>query len=235
MVSVWICVENAAEREQAAAVFREVAARMSEDEWRILPAEGLQLPEGALADMLLCDVTGEGALDRVRGLRAACREAMLLLIADGKMSPLEYLRPQILASSLLLKPYRRKQLEQVLGEFIGCWLSRAPDPGKSLVIKTEQGRLVIPYSRICYLEAREKKVFVRLLSEEYSFYDTLGHIEEGLPEYFVRTHRSYIVNGRQIEGIRLADGLVTLRDGFQIPVSRSCRARVKEFENEQSG
>ncbi len=232
MVSVLVCVSNENEREQAAAVFRETAARMTEDEWHIAAAAGAEdarAQAGPLVDMVLCDVTERGALEWVREMRAAYRDMMLLLVADGKMSPLEYLRPQILASSLLLKPYRRAQLEQVLEEFIGCWLSRTPDEEKSLVIKTEQGRVIIPYSRIYYLEAREKKVFARLTSEEYSFYDTLGHLEEGLPEYFVRTHRSYLVNGRMIEGIRLTEGIVTLRDGIQIPVSRSYRANVKEF------
>jgi len=234
VVFVLVCAEDPKERAALTSVFQEMAARLTEDEWHIETASGIPeadacLRTGALLDMVCCDVADCGSLEWLRTLRAAYRDVMLMLVADSRMSPLQYMRPQIMASSLLLKPWRQGQETRVIGEFIGCWLDKAPDEGKSLVIKTEQGRLVIPHSRIYYLEAREKKVFVRLLGEEYAFYDSLGRLAEELPAYFVKTHRSYVVNGRMIEKIRLADNLITLRDGFQIPLSRSCRANMKEF------
>lgn len=232
VVFVLVRAADEAERRDLAAAFQEMAARLTEDEWdiRTLGVQQKGLPEGALLDLICCDVTDRGALEWVRDMRASYRDTMLMLVADGQMSPQQYLRPQIMASSLLLKPYLRRQMLQVVEEFVGCWNDKAPDEDTSLIIKSEQGRVVIPHSRIYYLEAREKKVFVRLLREEYAFYGTLGRLEDELPDYFVKTHRSYVVNGRMIERIRPSDNLITLRDGFVIPLSRSCRANMKGFE-----
>lgn len=234
MTAVLICAAEPCERVRLANTFRDLAARLSDDEWAIASAAGLgdadqRLRNASLVDLVCCDVSEDGALDWLQRLRAAYPEALLMLVADRHMSPALYLRPQILASSLLLKPYEESQLRQVVEEIISCCLLRARDEDKSLVVRTEQGRVVLPYGQIYYLEAREKRVFARLLHEEYAFYDTLGRLGEALPDYFIRTHRSYVVNSRMIERIQLSDALVTLRGGFQIPLSRSCRANLKEF------
>lgn len=50
------------------------------------------------------------------------------------------------------------------------------------------------YEEIQYLEARDKKIILHVNKYEISFYSSLQKLEKILPDYFIRCHRSYIVN-----------------------------------------
>ncbi len=232
MICAFVCVKDRMEREMLRKVIRELAARLSDSEWSIQGFASAAETESTLNDipaLLCCDATGAEALEGVRRMRRRWQESRILLLADRSISPLEYLRPQIMASSLLLRPYKREELQQVAEEFLRSYLDEFPDETRSLVIKAREGRMVVPYDSIYYLEAREKKIFVRLNREEYSLYGTLDGLLQTLPEQFVRTHRSYVVNKKFIRQVRLADGFITLQDGFIVPLSRRYRAEIKEF------
>ena len=58
----------------------------------------------------------------------------------------------------------------------------------------------------------------------------MANLSEKLaPGPFVRTHRSYIVNADKIAEIRTADARqrIVLRDGAELPLSRSYREAVE--------
>ncbi len=230
MVSVTICAGEASERGNLAEAFHTLGARLTEDKWVIRTFAKTEdaeayLRDAPLVDLLCCDAR-EDAPSR---LRANCQTARLLVVADETTSPLQYLRPQIMASSLLLRPYERDGMYQILKEFVEAYLDDKPDERENLVVKTREGRTVIPCGQVCYLEAREKKVFIRLRCEEYAVAETLDGLVEKLGGKFLRTHRSFAVNPRHIEQVNLSGDMVTLRDGFQIPLSRRYHAAIKEF------
>lgn len=185
---------------------------------------------GTLVDFAFCDVTLEGVTAMLPELRKIHEEMGLLLIADEVVSPLEYLKPGIRADSLLIRPYSRKILEDTLTEFFHEGLARMEEKSgeQSFVMETKEGKTYIPYSSIYYFEAREKKVFVRLLNEEYGFYSTMDELEKMLPEQFMRCHRSFIVNSDMIKKTLLSQNMIELDHDFMVPLSRSYRQRVKE-------
>jgi DNA-binding LytR/AlgR family response regulator len=174
-------------------------------------------------------VTRQGAIDCLKKWRGSYSEAQLLLIADAKMSPMEYLKPGILASSLLLRPWREEQAKEVLEEFVLNCVQERGHKDKSYVIESRDGTLNIPYDRIYFFEAREKKIFVCTGKEEYSFYHTIDKLEEELPEQFIRCHRGFIVNSEKIRKIMLSQNIIYLSDGFDVPLSRSYKSVLKEF------
>lgn len=234
MISALTHTGNRRERENVMSVLKMLAAKLTEDEWNIFACGNEQEADRLLEDcppidLACCDVTEENALEWTEHFRSLYRASKLMLIADARVSPVRYLRPQIMASSLLLRPYNSRQLAEVMEEFILAYLAEEENVDKRLVIKGREGRLVIPYGQIYYLEAREKKIFIRLRREEYTLYDTLDNLSRELSESFVRTHRSFLVNNRMIEKIRLSDHIVILRDGFVVPLSRGYRAGVKEL------
>lgn len=234
MISALACMGGRSEKELMLSTLRDLAARLSEDEWRIEGCETAGeadrfLQSAPLVDLACCSVSDAETLAWVERFRKAYRDSRLMLIADARISPVRYLRPQIMASSLLLRPYSRKQLSEVTEDFIRACLEAGEDESKCLVIRDRDGKLLVPYSKIYYLEAREKKIFVRLLREEYALYETLENIRQALPGYFARTHRSFIVNTRMIERVRVSEHLVSLRDGLAAPLSRGFRGELKEF------
>ena len=85
MTAVLICAAEPRERVRLANTFRDLAARLSDDEWGIASAAGLgdadqRLRNASLVDLVCCDVSEDGALDWLQRLRAAYPEALLMLV-----------------------------------------------------------------------------------------------------------------------------------------------------------
>ena len=85
---------------------------------------------------------------------------------------------------------------------------------------------------IQFLEAADD--YVKIQTKEGTFLKkrTMSHFEDILDgQQFVRTHRSYIVNVQHITRIdpyEKENYLAVLKDGKQIPVSKSGYARLKQ-------
>lgn len=232
MIFALLCAGGKDEKAQMYAGLRKLAAKLTEDEWDIHVYDTLAdmeryLGSRPLVNLACCNVVREGALDWVKKFRREYREAQIMLVASEQMSPTRYLCPQVMASALLLEPYSQKQMLAALEEFLRACLEELPDQAKSFVISKREGKLFIPYDSVYYLEAREKKVFLRLLREEHAVYDTLENLRQSFPDYFVRTHRSFIVNSRKLQRVCLSEHLVQLQDGFSVPLSRGCTAEVR--------
>ena len=212
------------------------AAYLGDEYWNIMSAGTWQDVEEyeKMLDMLntaCMDITEEGDIAHVEALRKKYEEMFLLLIADINVSPMSYVRPQIMAASLLIRPFDEKEIERVVKEFLQAYLNqREKRQGwDNFVIESKDGRIHIPYDKIYYLEAREKKLYVLTDREEYGFYGTMDKIEGELPAYFMRCHRSFIVNSRKIEKVMLSQNMILLSEDRDVPLSRSYKAALKEL------
>ena len=88
-----------------------------------------------------------------------------------------------------------------------------------LWIKNREGiHFRIAFEQIYYLEAREKKVFIRTRQEEFGVGETMEKLAEQLPENFVRCHRSFVVNAEHITQIRLSESLLYLGKELFVPI-----------------
>lgn len=189
------------------------------------------LSKGMLLDLACIGVTGQEEIALLQQIRGLYGQAELLLVADSCVSPMEYLTPAVRAASLLLHPYKEQQREQVLRGFLrSCLKARAGHDLKDkdfFVIENREGKTVIPFDQIYYIEVRERKVFIRIRNKEYSKYDSMEHLLGQLPDIFVRCHRSFAFNMRHLERIRLSENTVYLEDGMMVPLSRSYKSAVK--------
>lgn len=222
--------------------FHSQAAYHSEEEWRYflyMKLEELRaaLKDDPVLDILCWNIGGRDAIAELEKTRQKYREAFLLLIADSSISPMEYLRPSILPTALLLRPFSRIQCEQVLSELIGSYCRRikSGEDEEVFLVETREGNRRVPLSQISYIEAREKKIFICTKSESFGFYETIDHMLEVLPDNFVRCHRSFIVNMDKVRKLLLSDGMIELDTGENVPLSRSCRKAVKEYGMKKSG
>ncbi len=113
--------------------------------------------------------------------------------------------------------------------------SNSVDPGKVPVEDKGRYRL-LDYSVIHYFSTAENKVRVYTEKESYLTHLNLKQLEERLPAYFFRIHRSYIVNLNRIEEVipwfkgkyRV---VVSNRAEHEIPVSRSKVNELNELLN----
>lgn len=227
---------HAEELELMKKLIRQAAAALTEEKWNMeFFAEREQvaafLRDRPLLDLVCYDVAPKGSIDDLERIRKDYQKMKLLLIADPAMSPMEYIRPTILASSLLIRPISPAQAREQLMELVEQFCSQ-PSHGQeeSLVIETREGRTYVPLAQIYYFEAREKRIYVRLKKQELAFYETMEHLAERLPDYFARCHRSFIVSRHKIRRVMLSKSLIELEQGIQIPLSRSYKPAFKEQE-----
>lgn len=215
---------------------RENAAKLTNEEWHLKFFPSTEESENYIKDEPLIDfgcydVTVDGGMEYLSSLRKRYEDMSLMLIADEMTSPAEYLKPGIKPDSLLLRPLRQEVLMETMEAFISEGLSKNADRGNIQIftVESREGKVYIPYDKIYYFEAREKKIFIKTMSEEYGFYSTIEELASSLPDGFVRCHRSYIVNKRYIQKILGTRNILNLTNGFMIPVSRTYRYIAKEL------
>lgn len=202
-------------------------------EWQVFQ-ESASLMEAmgkvALLDMAVIDVTMQGALQAAQLIRKQFTQAEILVIADVSVSPMKYMHPSIRASALLLRPQTaawEETLHDFYEELPAISVNRKKEQTNELWIKNKEGRFRIPFEQIYYLEAREKKVFIRTRQAEFGVAETMEKLAEELPENFVKCHRSFIVNEEHITKIKLNENLLYLGRDLFVPVSRSYRGLFK--------
>ena len=154
---------------------------------------------------------------------------------------------EVHAVDYLLKPFSAERFAEALDEARGR-MARAERVPVSRVVETarETGAHlervlirsgskvdVIPVGRIDYVLARDDYVGFMVGGRELLKQQTLGDLEGRLdPGRFVRVHRSCILNLDRLARLDLAtrhSHVAVLKDGTELPVSRSGYARLNEL------
>lgn len=235
MVTVLIVDRMAQEARQLADCCRSLTARFTEEELRCMvyttPQELHRLPEEMHSGDINCiDLTVQDGIHLAEQVRAQEPRGFILLVTSPDMSPMLYLKPSILAGSLLLRPFTREAAAQSLREaYRFRYAAReAQKQEDAFRIENRGTQEWVPYAEIRYFEARTKQVVLVTATREYAFYATLDKLQQTLPAPFVRCHRSFIVNIRYVLRVRYNENLLYLEGDEPIPLSRSYKATVKE-------
>lgn len=236
MITMLIHDRDKKEQEYIRYLAKQKAAYLTDEKWEYLLTNRLQelsdlVQNDPLLHIICMDITEERALEMLKDIRSKYRQAFLMVVADTSLSPMKYMNPGILPTSLLLKPCDKENVRQVVEELLDAYVDAffAKEDQNSFVINSKEGKIHIPYSQIFYFESREKKVFVQTGSEEYGFYSTIEKMEEELPPYFMRCHRSFIVNTRKIRKVMLSKNLICMYEDRMVPLSRSYKAVMKDL------
>lgn len=212
---------------------KSIIARLNDEQWEIHDCPNVKrfievYKSRNCVDVAFIDVTEKQALDEAQHFRMVNGDADILLIADSSMSPIDYIRPDIAASSLLLHPISMENANSVLTAFFRHFFKKGSQKSEgSFEVTSRDGKAYVNYSKILYFEAREKKIFVVTDSREIGFYSTIEEIENSLGGNFKRCHRSFIVNKDRIDRILISQGMIYLDEGAVVPLSRSYRAAFK--------
>ncbi len=103
---------------------------------------------------------------------------------------------------------------------------------RRLVVSARGALRVVPIDEVDWLEAADNYVQVHARGAEHLLRETLRSLEARLdPAAFVRVHRSAIVRLDRVAELRplpTGDYTLVLRDGRELPMSRSYRDRVIE-------
>lgn len=104
-----------------------------------------------------------------------------------------------------------------------------------IVVKNGQKIVIISVDDVDYFEAQDDYVMLYSSKGKFLKQKTMKYFEEHLdPKNFMRVHRSYIVKINSIQQIELFEKesyKVILKDGRDIPVSKSGYSKLKEIFN----
>lgn len=151
------------------------------------------------------------------------------------------------ATDYLLKPYSEARFEEAVKkamakigqkesnqkELDGLKETRSEQENLDrIVVKTGNKIQILSLLQIHHFEAQDDYVAIHSDQGKFLKLMRMKALENGLPEGdFVRIHRSHIVNVKHIEKLELYEKdsyILYLKNGQQLPVSRSGHSRLKE-------
>jgi len=235
MIDMLAYDKNESELNAIYSIAKEQAAYMTNDVWHFNCCYEYRemldyIKELVSLDAVCFDVTEAGAITALESLRKKFQSSYIIVVADKSISPVKYMKPSIMAASLMLRPLSKECVQETIKEMLSIF--EMEDNSKNVfLVDDEDGRNRIPYNRILYFEAREKKVYVCTETEEYGFYGTIEKLAKKLPDNFVRCHRSYIVNVDYIVRTAISEGFTYLHEDFAIPVSRTYKDVMKAYKH----
>lgn len=150
------------------------------------------------------------------------------------------------ALDYLLKPFSKERLKQALDKVskdpqVSSTVSKPSTTNtdlqpkenlRRLVVKTGNKIHILPIENIAYMSADGD--YVKIVSEGKSYLklNTMSDLEQILdPMEFIRIHRSYLVNILEISKIepyQKENYLVILKDGTQLPVSKTGMGKLRK-------
>lgn len=154
---------------------------------------------------------------------------------------------EVHAVDYLLKPFGPERLAEALTRArgrLGSGTARsvqrvlaeartAHAPLGRVLIRERADVHVIPVEKIDYIESQDDYVAVRVEGRSLLKEQTLSELAALLdPNRFVRIHRRYVLNLTRLVRIEQSDTesrVATLRDGTELPISRSGYARLREL------
>jgi two-component system LytT family response regulator len=152
------------------------------------------------------------------------------------------------AVDYLLKPFSKERFQKAIEKAQEKTDTKENDPAKlkelfstiatsekteRIVVKTGTKIQVIPLSELLYLEAQDDYVMLYTSEGKFLKQQTMKHYESTLdPTVFIRVHRSYIVNIKEvikIEPYEKDSHQIILKNSLKIPVSRSGYSLLKKI------
>jgi two-component system LytT family response regulator len=157
---------------------------------------------------------------------------------------------EVHAVDYLLKPIGKKRFEEALERAKSRLGEKMPSAQKladsarppqqfleRIVVKDGTRVTLIPVAKLDYVEAQDDYVGLASQGRKHLKQQTIASLEACLdPNFFVRIHRSYIVNLERVARIEpygKDSRLAILNDGARLPVSRTGYARLQSLLDER--
>lgn len=176
-----------------------------------------------ILDIIMSETTG---IDLGSQIREEAGKSIIIYITSSDDFALDAY--EVHAARYLLKPIEREKFFEALEYAFSCTeVKRRP----MYLVKTRDGLVSVPYSKIEYIENSSRTLEVNLTEGKQirsifmrkSFEEEIGQLAE--EREFIQVHKSFLINMGYIK--RLDGSSVIMDSGVRIPVSRKNVANVK--------
>ncbi|MBP1538338.1 MAG: LytTR family DNA-binding domain-containing protein [Ruminococcus sp.] len=104
--------------------------------------------------------------------------------------------------------------------------SKGKDKSATITLHSGRQDVILNTQEIIYVESNRWYVLVHTKNKVITVRAKLSDIEQLLPESFISSHKSYVVNASYVRAFN--SSAVTLTDGTELPVSRSHKTDFKQ-------
>ena len=175
------------------------------------------------ADIIITDIQmpGLSGIDLAKAIHQKSKHTQIIFTSSFT----EYIQDVFAVQPVfyLLKPYQEDKFK----EAISLAVKNLEGYRQFIEILSQNKSVRICISDIQYLESDKRTVFFHKGEESISCFAKLDDIEEKLPGYFIRCHKSYLVNMHQIE--RISNNQIKLFSGIIVPVAKARYPEVKKM------
>ena len=185
-------------------------------------AEALVYVDKHDVDLCLLDLNLHGENGYKLLQTAAAQSFHTVIISAYPDQALEAFQYGVL--DFIVKPFGRDRLQEVLDRFKERTKNDEVDT-KYLSVRAKEKYRLVEIENIMYMKSVGPYVELHLKEGRMELLlKTMNRLEQILPAYFFRTHRSYFVNLNEIESFCHSGGgkyELSLKDGTVLPLSRS--------------
>lgn len=244
MIDIYICEDSEEQRE---AITRYVESAVLIREYDMKVKITTNDPEKIIAELKLSDNTGIYFLDidlqsTKNGILLAKeireydpRGFIIFVTSHSEMSFLTF-QYKVEALDFILKD-EPKQLQHRIGECIEDVYQKykkiTRGEGKTISIRRGSRKIILEYDNIMFFETsvNEHKLIVHTDSKNIEFFGKMKDIEEEVGGGFIRCHRAYLVNKKNIKEINYAEKIIIMKNQTNCPISYRMLRKVKKNIN----
>ena len=154
----------------------------------------------------------------------------IVLVLQSPDEMFDAVTPSVRPSGFLLEDTDDVRLERLIDEIyadherMNELISR-----ESYSFKISGKEFSASFCKIMLIEVQSKKIKFHTDSQIFEFYDSLESVMNSAPDYFLRIHRSYVVNANYIKEVNYKERTLLMKDESQIFFSRNYCDNLKEF------
>ncbi len=185
-------------------------------------------PVLGIPEIIIYELRNSEDFRRLHELRNLFPAAQLMMINRSRIPSLKLLEPGINPAVLTDDFPDKASLKGLMREMVmRIYRDREELSIRDrLLIKQGDELIILRYSQIMYIEAKDKYIIVHFRKGSISYRDTLKTLERKLPPCFVRCHRSIIVNLLFVSKVHLSMRHITMEDGTLVPLSKSYKNKL---------
>lgn len=126
-------------------------------------------------------------------------------------------------SHFLVKPVQRIKLKEALDKVI---VEIEEERGNQIALCTSEEVIKVNPDYVFYIESEKHLLYFYGVNGKQKFRMKLDDCLEIFPDFFIRIHQSYAVNGAYLQSIKVNQAV--LFDGSELPVSRKRYKKARE-------
>lgn len=168
------------------------------------------------------DING---IEKAGEIRKNDPQAMIVFVTSHSEMSLLTFEYKVQASDYIVKNSKEfdKRIEECLISADNRFNKISEDESEYMMIENSEKVLKQKIDDILFIEtASNHRIRIHIFDGIIETYGSIKEYEERLPEYFIKTHRSFLVNSRNIKGVDKALRTIEMKNGEKCLMSRLC-------------